>query len=294
MASESDDREPRLPPELERRIFEIAALAQPIWIPSLMLVARRLKLWVEPLLYRVVFLKDTGTLRDLDLPTFAADALEQRPPNYFCYVRHLFIDEAFVKRPALMSWLLAWTGVTNLYACFNCAPDILPSISSLANIQYLTIDVRALCSTTVPFPLFLTITHLELFDFTRAAEESADCICHNISLIPQLTHLALNHLQYSLSHAALCGHTQLQCIVFWSPWRSLNGSPLRDDSRFVCIDGELDYSGDWLNGAVFGQDYWALADAFIAARRAGTINRSRYRIVNESVGPQTFGQVQAL
>ncbi|KAJ6505048.1 hypothetical protein C8R45DRAFT_923356 [Mycena sanguinolenta] len=29
---------------------------------------------------------------------------------------------------------------------------------------------------------------------------------------------------------------------------------------------------DWLNGAVFGKDYWALADAFVAARRAGTID----------------------
>ncbi|KAJ6505111.1 hypothetical protein C8R45DRAFT_544408 [Mycena sanguinolenta] len=79
--SESD-HEPTLPPELERRIFEIAALACPVRIPTLMLVARRVKFLVEPLLYRVVFLKDSTTghlLRDLDLPAFTAVALEQRP-----------------------------------------------------------------------------------------------------------------------------------------------------------------------------------------------------------------------
>ncbi|KAJ6505053.1 hypothetical protein C8R45DRAFT_1090819 [Mycena sanguinolenta] len=247
-----------------------------------MLVARRVRFWIEPLLYRVVFLKDSTTgqlLRDLNLPAFTADALEQRPPNSFRHVRHLFIDDDVVKRPTLKSWLLACTGVTNLYAWFNCAPDILPSINSLTDLQYLTIDVRALCGATIPFPLFLNITHLELFVFTGAAEESVDHIWRNISLIPRLTHLALNHLQYGLSHAALCGHAQLQCIVFLSPRRSLDGSPLCDDSGFVCIDEELDYYEDWLNGAVFGEDYWALADAFLAARRAGTVDRKYPRLV---------------
>ncbi|KAJ6505114.1 hypothetical protein C8R45DRAFT_894504 [Mycena sanguinolenta] len=279
MASESD---PRLPLELERRIFEIAALACPTRIPTVMLVARRVKFWVEPLLYRAVFLNYSTThqlLRDLNLPAFTADALERRPSNSFRYVGHLFIDDA-VKRPTLKSWLLACTGVTNLSAWFNCASDILPSITSLTNIQYLTIDVRALCSTTVPFPLFLTITHLELFDFTRAAEDSVDRVWGNISLIPRLTHLALNpNLQHFLPHAALCGHTQLQCIVFLSPRRSLDGSPLCDDSRFVCIDEDMDYYEDWLNGAVFGEDYWALADTFLAARRAGTVDRKYPRLV---------------
>ncbi|KAJ6505084.1 hypothetical protein C8R45DRAFT_544196 [Mycena sanguinolenta] len=276
--------EHRLPPELERRIFEIAALACPVRIPTLMLVAGRVKFWVEPLLYRVVYLNDSTTseLRDLDLPTFAVDAPEQRPPNSFRHVRHLFIDDDVVKQPMLNSWLLACTGVTNLYAWLDYKPEILPSISGLTNVQYLSIDVRVLRGTTVPFPLFLTITHLELFVFTRAADDSVDRVWGNICLIPRLTHLALNaHLQDSLSHAALCRHTQLQCIVFFSPWRSLDGSLLCEDSRFVCIEEELDYYNDWLNGAVFGEDYWALADTFLAARRAGTVDRSRYYIANK-------------
>ncbi|KAJ7887124.1 hypothetical protein B0H14DRAFT_2696630 [Mycena olivaceomarginata] len=45
---------PKLPPELECTIFEIAALARPKMIPSLILVAHRVKHWVEPLLYRVI------------------------------------------------------------------------------------------------------------------------------------------------------------------------------------------------------------------------------------------------
>ncbi|KAJ6543046.1 hypothetical protein B0H19DRAFT_1172653 [Mycena capillaripes] len=48
--------EPRLPPELEVLIFETAALSHPAAIPKLMLIAHRVKHWVEPLLYTVVFL----------------------------------------------------------------------------------------------------------------------------------------------------------------------------------------------------------------------------------------------
>ncbi|KAJ6467443.1 hypothetical protein C8R45DRAFT_477757 [Mycena sanguinolenta] len=52
--SDLDDR--RLAPELGHQIFEIAALARPRQIPTLMLLARRVKIRVEPLLHRVVSL----------------------------------------------------------------------------------------------------------------------------------------------------------------------------------------------------------------------------------------------
>ncbi|KAJ6534252.1 hypothetical protein B0H19DRAFT_1185616 [Mycena capillaripes] len=52
--------DPRLPPELECRIFEAVALAHPTKIPQLMLVAWRVKEWVEPLLYHVIFLTDVS------------------------------------------------------------------------------------------------------------------------------------------------------------------------------------------------------------------------------------------
>ncbi|KAF7367991.1 hypothetical protein MSAN_00864800 [Mycena sanguinolenta] len=282
MSGDSSLGDPRLPPELEREIFEIAAWARPTWIPVLMLVARRVKYWVEPFLYRVVFLKDVKTdeRRNLDLPTFTPDTLEHRSHN-FLHVKNLFIDGYSVGTTTLKSWLLACIGVTNLFAHFRCTPEILTSISTFTDITYLTIDVRALCDTTVPFPLFRTVTHLELLDFSTQREE-VERTCLNISLIPCLTHIALNmYLDTRLSHAALRGIAQLQCIVFLSTEQaSLVDSPLLDDSRFVWIEEGVPYYADWLNGVVFGEDYWSFADAFLAARRAGTIDRSRYRIEN--------------
>ncbi|KAJ7887662.1 hypothetical protein B0H14DRAFT_3430691 [Mycena olivaceomarginata] len=44
---------PMLPAELEREVFEICSLSRPVSIPTLMLIAKRVKEWIEPLLYRV-------------------------------------------------------------------------------------------------------------------------------------------------------------------------------------------------------------------------------------------------
>ncbi|KAJ6505159.1 hypothetical protein C8R45DRAFT_1069979 [Mycena sanguinolenta] len=186
---------------------------------------------------------DHSELRDLNLPIFTADALEQRSPNSFRHVKHLFISDYAVEQPMLNNWLLACTGVTNLYAWLDWEPEIPASISRFTHVQYLVIDVRALFGTAVPLPLFLTVTHLELLDYPE--DESVDRICHNISLIPRLTHLALNpHLDSKLSHAALCANIQLRCIVFLSPAKSLRDSPLLDDDRFVCIDEAEDFYQD--------------------------------------------------
>ncbi|KAJ7615378.1 hypothetical protein FB45DRAFT_1035373 [Roridomyces roridus] len=43
-----------LPPELERLIFETAALRYPGRIPTLLLLAKRVHEWIEPLLYQVI------------------------------------------------------------------------------------------------------------------------------------------------------------------------------------------------------------------------------------------------
>ncbi|CAK5266550.1 unnamed protein product, partial [Mycena citricolor] len=44
----------RLPEDVERYIFEIGAFSNPRSISTYMLVARRVKIWLEPLLYRTL------------------------------------------------------------------------------------------------------------------------------------------------------------------------------------------------------------------------------------------------
>ncbi|KAJ7928326.1 hypothetical protein B0H13DRAFT_2311607 [Mycena leptocephala] len=44
---------PAFPPDLEREIFGTTALMYPGEMPTLLRVARRVLIWIEPLLYRV-------------------------------------------------------------------------------------------------------------------------------------------------------------------------------------------------------------------------------------------------
>ncbi|KAJ6481924.1 hypothetical protein C8R45DRAFT_314872 [Mycena sanguinolenta] len=50
--------EPRLPAELDRQIFELAGTSQSKSIPTLFLIAHRVKIWLEPVLYDVVVFSD--------------------------------------------------------------------------------------------------------------------------------------------------------------------------------------------------------------------------------------------
>ncbi|KAJ7906692.1 hypothetical protein B0H13DRAFT_2662708 [Mycena leptocephala] len=89
--------DPRLPPELERNVFEIAALSRPTSIPHLMLIAWRVKDWVEPLLYRVILLDSGAVSKDMQgFPTLTPEILRRviasRPPEFVqSVVKHLFL-----------------------------------------------------------------------------------------------------------------------------------------------------------------------------------------------------------
>jgi hypothetical protein len=91
--------------------------------------------------------------------------------------------------------------------------------------------------------------------------------------MPRLTHLALNTVASVVPALPprLLGNTRLCAIVFLVRHRP-NPTPLGvDDARFVCIVRDS-YFTDWFHGATSGLDFWALADALIAARRAGKVN----------------------
>ncbi|KAJ7662194.1 hypothetical protein DFH06DRAFT_1471757 [Mycena polygramma] len=98
---------PFLPPDLEREIFDVVASEGMKSIPPLLRVAQRVKLWMEPLLYRVIFLQEDNNpfnlhaqqdlfkgTRDVMIPPQAlAAAIERLPASFFrTHVRHVFLD----------------------------------------------------------------------------------------------------------------------------------------------------------------------------------------------------------
>ncbi|KAJ6550165.1 hypothetical protein B0H19DRAFT_186779 [Mycena capillaripes] len=302
LSTDSTLLEPRLPPELERAIFEIAAFDWPTTIPTLALIAWRVKNWVEPLLYRTLWLATGPRLpragQRRGFPVVPAPillkAITNKPPAFLASaVKSLFISHIGDIDPSTIEYFLtACTGVTNLCTRRPLEPH-LRALGDMTRLHRLAVDVTNLFSshaTDFTHPLFRNLTHLELLDFP-ARPDASDALCAGLSLIPNLTHVAFSGalLCYTLEPSSMqpllnttC--TQLQCIVCLSPYAYLDNAdemegvrPLSTDDRFVYI-GRTDMG--WPRGVQTGEDYWELAEAFIAAKRAGKVDRSRYHVTD--------------
>ncbi|KAF7354180.1 hypothetical protein MVEN_01105700 [Mycena venus] len=287
---------PHFPPELEREIFQIAALAHQRTIPTLMLVAARVKHWVEPLLYRIIVLcYPTGhaphyASKVLGLPIFSIQILLRviatKSPEFLRKsVRHLFLDIPI--EPSIQNTI--WTvcsGVVNLYI----DPPLAVVMGGLQHLRRLTLWVSEFvkcCSVASTRPLLANVTHLALIGGLISAEYTRKLLpC--LSLMVGLTHISLGSISGygSRMHTTLCAKANLQCILFsiptddWEDELQTAHPALLDDSRFLCLRGERSCAENWLLGADTGEDYWTLADTFLRARREGKVDRSLIAILN--------------
>ncbi|KAJ7624113.1 hypothetical protein DFH06DRAFT_757114 [Mycena polygramma] len=289
--TESPCAVPRLPPELERTIFELAALSHPTSIPKLMLIAWRIKEWVEPLLYRVVLVSAASDSYaeqrhfPVYTPAIMLRTITNKPPEFLqLAVKHLFF-EASTQLTEVETILAACAGVTGLFV-WVAPRSHLSALYDLRCLRRLTITATTLLDPPIiAFPaVFQNITHLELLA-SRLPGFAEDALGKRLARVPHLTHVAFNtYLHGTASNIEIWKDTRLTCIALLAP---AGGRPrgavssLTSDSRFVCILEELDYEVEWLRGAQTGTDYWDLADDFIAARRAGKVHPTCYTISNK-------------
>ncbi|KAJ7766202.1 hypothetical protein B0H16DRAFT_1687206 [Mycena metata] len=263
----------RLPPDLERSIFEIIALSHPTYITSLVRVAWRVKHWVEPMLYRVLVITPTGEKYG-GVPSIRAtillDRIDKKPSGFFpSSVRHLF-----PLNPAM--------GQLDAFAVDKILGRISPhSASAPARPQVLAIlAIDNLIGFEVDFThaLFRNVTHL-VIPLTQGY------LCTELAALPRLTHLAFcDPGLVPFIAETLATLPQIKCVVFL-PQRNMISSlaglghldALLKDDRIVCaaLGAEGTTTRDLIRGAAGGDDYWTRADALITSRRAGTVDRSQ-------------------
>ncbi|KAK6966483.1 hypothetical protein R3P38DRAFT_3154280 [Favolaschia claudopus] len=276
--------EPFLPPELERAIFEEAALSCFGHIPTLMLTAWRVKHWVEPFLYRVAFTMSPTRRRprDFELKAYVSILLQkldgQSSVEVALAVRHLFCD---LGAQDLKTTLIACNGITDLYILGVVKNDILPILEGLQNLRRLTMVMQTLLepkSIQLGYEFYTRLTHLELLacEFYGSPD-----ILAGLDFFSNLTHIAFNLDDpngAAAVHDCIRRDSKLQCIIFFEPV-----DPIREalDDRFVVIR-QTDYAEEWLRGAIIGKDYWWLAEQFLAAKRAGDVDRLSYRITDNA------------
>ncbi|KAJ6589684.1 hypothetical protein B0H19DRAFT_1249211 [Mycena capillaripes] len=218
-------------------------------------------------------------------PTVSLDILLNKiagkPASFFeSSVAYIFLDIELMAEPsARVIILAACPRVKNVFLLDTCDPQYLHALGRLQSLTHLTMEIKPLFTPDgIDFtaPLFRNLTHLE---FPDDCDELPSDIGSGLALIPNLTHVSFNFnwdvAALHALHARIRTNGRLRCIVFFG----LHGmaAQLPEDTRFVYISHST-FRFNWLRGAATGDDYWARAETFIAAKQAGKANRSQYCI----------------
>ncbi|KAJ7463578.1 hypothetical protein FB451DRAFT_1264943 [Mycena latifolia] len=267
-------RTPALPPELEREIFEIAALLHAPSMPALLRVARRVKVWIEPMLYLVLSItRDTG--RPLQISLGAVHRVMDEKPAAFFH-RHLQFLNGFTA-DEIIDILSACKNTVNLdISGVARAPSLLPLLGQMP-LQRLSANLPP------PFPspggidfshpLFSQITHLDVSMFHMPWGTWAT----GLALLPQLTHLSFHHPHppHSACQHILQGCERLQVFVllyrvqYYVALNLMAREQLATDPRFIMLSVES-ASDDWVVGARTGEDFWVRAEALLKEKTGKT------------------------
>ncbi|KAJ6629980.1 hypothetical protein B0H10DRAFT_2428046 [Mycena sp. CBHHK59/15] len=275
MSLDVTDAEPRLPTELEREVFETTALMYPREIPTLLRVARRVLVWIEPVLYRVVRVNmDNDALMDGVL-----DAIKSKPADFFHKaVRHLCLD-SYVTEDVGLPILEVCTGVVDLALNQQLAsPTLLPVLAKMS-LRRLSTSLHSLFDGEIDIlhPLFTFLTHLDLLDCTNHD------VTETLAQIPSfaaLTHLALDWVRMDMAETLLenCPRLELLLCLYDELDYKDAQTPHVYDIRFVIGQYDRDYRADWEAGAKGLPHLWSLGDDFVARKRRGAIEATCYWI----------------
>ncbi|KAJ7136389.1 hypothetical protein C8R43DRAFT_613951 [Mycena crocata] len=281
---------PVFPEDLEREIFELSARSRPSAIPKLMLVAWRVKTWVEPLLYRTITVpmdSSNSAVKVGGIPIHRrktlVDIIRTKPPELFSRnVRNLLIGfSGTVDNEPIIS---ACCNVENLWIASDDLHALLPLLARMP-LKHLYCPVERLFGSQrdIQFthPIFARITHLELFDTFEG--NFLPEFWSDIGVIPNLTHLAVSKTSFlPLCLNLLRSHDSLRIVVALrlddgdtanlAEDHELFGD-LVQDLRFVTMSCFFDLK-DWQMGCHVGVDYWSRAEDFVGKRKSGEIHPS--------------------
>ncbi|KAK6988845.1 hypothetical protein R3P38DRAFT_2804037 [Favolaschia claudopus] len=296
---------PTLPPELERIVFELAArAATPTQVYFLLFVAARVKIWVEPYLYRVLYIaKPIAVPQQHRHPFPIARIMPHQRRNRHGFtpvplevlrrlvethhfaacktVEHAFFDnvfrlegsdiisEFFSLCPNIVSLSLPGSPLAFLGETF-------PASDNLHHLSANLLTLLPLKKQRINFkhPIFRNLTHLEVLGDTIPFVPTPPY--QNIYRIPRLTHIAFqSSVLANMLSAQITKMAQLECIVVLHLDDRTHkiASDLETDERFVIVEQASNTVDLWIDAVTHPSGYWGRAEAFIAAKRAGKIDR---------------------
>ncbi|KAF7329650.1 hypothetical protein MKEN_00228000 [Mycena kentingensis (nom. inval.)] len=281
---------PILPEDLERHILLIAGGDNRANLNALMSVAKRARLWIEPLRYRiwVLYFQDVEHAKRL---------LHNKPDSVWRDgPRHVFLSNGDELQDAdfVEGLLHKCTGIRNLslYAPSDQPERVLAALDGLRDLRELSTDLAgyfggSLGAVDLARPAFERLTHLSLMDeLEGCAEDDGAHLAQQLALLPVLTHIALvDDLPAHLANAILTSKRDgLRVLVnlrqdTWRwPVRVMYERTFGDvtDARFVIAQ-----LGMWIQrwedvarGEAIG--FWKQAETFVEKKRRGEIPADVY------------------
>ncbi|KAJ7059601.1 hypothetical protein C8F01DRAFT_1145081 [Mycena amicta] len=261
--------DPRLPPELERKIFEITARVHPQMRYTLLFVARRVLIWIEPTLYRTLVFENRHRLSQL---------LTAKSSEFFAKTtRHVSVGNNASEDA--VGVLELCTGVTHLaldlyeinHQVLRSPFRALQQLRRLALYPGYVLLAAARDVSRVTVPLFPSLTHLHLFD------DNGDNLKLLCAALPALTHLAVNGGFAWPTADILADCKKLTLLVLVASEQYYVGdieaelAVLADlaDPRVV-----VTWYKTWDEGVLDCYSYWDVAGDFAARKRQGLIEES--------------------
>ncbi|KAJ7872695.1 hypothetical protein B0H13DRAFT_2059132 [Mycena leptocephala] len=256
-----------LPVELERDLFELAAFLHPECMLALVLVARRVKIWIKPMLYETISVHQKEYRRQFSRRPLraVAELIISQPAALRYHTRHLCLVN--VRMSNRVVDLLSRCGVLDNLAFIK---TYLGSAALLPILGLCRFGSFQLFPWPNPFDgghsLFSQITHLGILDKQVQVDDWRTW--SGLAQIPRLTHLsALSYMSESVSHGVLKHCKFLEVLVFICNDQeqfdqNQARAELTDDPRFVMLV-VTDRLSDWEMGARGGEDYWVRASALV-------------------------------
>ncbi|KAJ7678057.1 hypothetical protein DFH06DRAFT_565193 [Mycena polygramma] len=246
----------------------------PETIPPLLRVARRVLVWIEPLLYRVIRIdKMALVLRRV---------METKEPGFFASgVRHIYLGHSrHWSREHTRALLQLCTNIVSLaYIRTLGEPALLEILTEVRGVRRWSGRLEDLfenpSAIRLDHPVFRTVTHMDAFDGLNSTTSNA-LISVALPAMPALTHVCLNKsIEANTLRRLLEQCPHLKALV--GMWSSGLGVEPRaagvTDVRYVVAVCN-DYWSDWEVGVRGGKDFWAAADEFIARKQRGEIEES--------------------
>ncbi|KAJ7288698.1 hypothetical protein C8J57DRAFT_1281037 [Mycena rebaudengoi] len=276
-----------LPVELECAVFEAAAFLDYKNISRLLLVARRVHTWLEPLLYRVLVCRGSAIPHRLWVIWNVPGKTSAGSTDFVQrHVRHILFSDDF---PYIEETLSVCSRATDLvfYSDLRVWPSIVTHLDHIRP-HRLSIELDPLFAGTIDFsyPMFSRITHLDVIDYNIDSWMP-------LASLPALTHLSFNLYilpEGGIFKTLLSECNLVQALIVYTPVEQrakfgdtdfLETYPMHD-ARFVVANNDS-YDNcveDWRGGAWNRADLWARVDNFIRMKQWGEIPKENYLLVD--------------